>query len=123
MLMTCVASGTSSQVSGVISQTRTGKAFEHTLRIEPLRDCAGALRCLQASFSGIRYLDEPSCSLPRELDSARDELGLGRASPKWTRPEACDLTGFEVEPVIKSMGRKVSELSLSNLIELYDGAI
>jgi hypothetical protein len=37
----------------MINHTRTGKAFSHTLRVEPLRDSRGNVQCFQATSAAI----------------------------------------------------------------------
>ena len=53
----------------MVNHTRTGKAFSHTLRVEPLRDSRGHVQCLQATSSNIDM--NPSGSVPRQTTGSQ----------------------------------------------------
>jgi len=66
----------------MINSTRTGKAFSHTLRVEPLRDSAGNVQCFQATSSNIEEGVTPSgapASSTASTSSSGDETQSGRA--------------------------------------------
>jgi len=58
-IMSATGAGGPTSVS-LMNHTKSGAPFSHTLRIEPLRDSAGELRCFQASSTNIKQL--PSAS-------------------------------------------------------------
>lgn len=109
-LAEAVETGRATEAENVLSQTRTGMPFSHTLTVEPLRDCEGSLRCLQVASSSICFHPNKSLAAPQD-----------QAEPA-TAGDAGAIASDD-EPLMQSMNRKVSELNLASLMELYDGAI
>jgi len=129
----------------MVNHTRTGKAFSHTLRVEPLRDSRGAVQCFQATSSNIEFLAPSLHSSMQAIgggggapptepsDSGGAPFAHNRHQPADTAPfhsELPPLTSVPTDPLpgsaspegpdIKAMKRIGSDLKISEMLDLFD---
>ena len=129
----------------MVNHTRTGKAFSHNLRVEPLRDSRGNCQCFQATSSNIEFLNASlqasmqmsSAAAPADpsLDASTSPLpGLGADGALQTDlpidlrlpvpppAEATSPGGFSptASPSLKAMCRIGSDLKISEMLDLFD---
>jgi len=104
----------------MINSTRTGKAFSHTLRVEPLRDSAGNVQCFQATSSNIEEGVTPSgapASSTASTSSSGDETQSGRA-PMGERTSSqlsiSDMLNFDDKAGQSSTATKMSSASTAS---------
>ena len=63
-----------------LSHRKQGTAFAHTTRLEPLKDSAGSIQCIQLVSS--RFVDISELGLSAALDAARFAAGSTEANTK-----------------------------------------
>jgi len=118
----------------MVNHTRTGKAFSHTLRVEPLRDSSGKVQCFQATSSNIEFLapsmhasmsalaptapTEPLDSTSASLQHQSSEGDLPGLPP----PASPLLPSSPASPSLKSMKRVGSDLKISEMLDLFDAS-
>merc|ERR1719387_2853902 len=75
----------------MIHHTKSGVAFSHNLRIEPLRDSHGVLQCFQATSVKIEFLRTPLPTIPQSWgcgDSTR--AGFDLSGPSLARSRGAE---------------------------------
>lgn len=125
----------------MVNHTRTGKAFLHTLRVEPLRDSRGHVQCFQATSSNIEFLaatlqasmqlggcatsnpTAPAARLPA-AGTARSNNPPSTAPlhPEFAplaAPNDSPLPPVDGSPEIKPMKRIGSDLKISEMLDLF----
>lgn len=97
----------------IVNHTRSGSAFSHTIRIEPLRDSRGAVQCFQATSSNVEPL-----SSTRQAEAQ----GAEKTSPHCIT--CCDTSSSmpaTAGPTEHSeLTRNPSSLELSDMLDLFD---
>jgi len=122
----------------MVNHTRTGKAFSHKLRVEPLRDSRGNVQCFQATSSNIEFISPsiqasmqggaaPSATGPTDPTDQTDtslempaDLGGDTLPPLPTVDDNRRFDSPIASPQLKSMKRTGSELKISEMLDLFD---
>jgi len=139
-LMGAIRGGEAISLS-MVNHTRTGKAFSHKLRVEPLRDSRGNVQCFQATSSKIEFVPP---SIQSSMQGAAYPSGTSSAESTDQNPTAQlempvadigddtlpslpsvhDPQRFDsliASPQLKSMKRAGSELKISEMLDLFGG--
>ena len=110
------------------NHTRTGKAFSHMLRVEPLRDSRGSVQCFQATSSNIDENPPDAAPGADHADSGMGDEGADRvpalastAGAESTASLPSLIRRTESEQQLSAMlPRNNSELILSEMLDLFD---
>lgn len=106
----------------MVNHTRTGKAFSHTLRVEPLRDSRGRVQCFQATSSNIEFID-PKLHMSIPIAGAASNFSLDSGSHGPSLVDTDD-SPFDLPPASpldsKQMPRVSSDLKISEMLDLFD---
>jgi len=112
----------------MVNHTRTGKAFSHMLRVEPLRDSRGAVQCFQATSSNIEFLD-PSMQLSSMPKSTADAHDASLAphfksseQPLLHSPQALEPLANAAHQGSEALKRVGSDLKISEMLDLFDAS-
>jgi len=120
-LMGAIREGRAISLS-MVNHTRTGKAFSHALRVEPLRDSRGNVQCFQATSSNVEFLKsslQSSMQVGCRARSARQPLDF--VAPDQTALSELPELSNGV-PETKTIQRIGSDLKISEMLDLFDAA-
>jgi hypothetical protein len=143
-LMASIRCGQPTAVS-LTNHTRSGKAFRHTLRVEPLKDSRGNVQCFQATSANVEEIGQSGgdgsggvadhglsstdlAGIPRPLPMKRSISG-DPAAPSGPGAGSAGLSGAgRSGPVVGSISRGTPrsasmdemDLPISDMLDLFD---
>lgn len=123
-LMTAIRAGKPIALS-MVNHTCSGKAFRHTLRVEPLRDSRGAIQCFQATSSDIEFIPSGGDSSVGASSSYADDISDSSRGARISWGEGVrQYSGNSCgkEDVRDSMRRVGSDLKISEMLDLLGGS-
>jgi len=123
----------------MVNHTRTGKAFSHTLRVEPLRDSQGKVQCFQATSSNIDFLgaDLQSSMLVKAAASYPPAAAAAASNSNSNSAPLSDVTTpLTASPLFnedgrfpspehdeaKNLKRVSSDIQISEMLDLFDSS-
>jgi len=132
-LMAAIRQGESASLP-MIHHTKSGVAFSHNLRIEPLRDSHGVLQCFQATSAKIEFLRTPLPTIPQSWgcgDATR--VGVDLSVPSFARSREVresnlshvthmGADGDGGEGSRSGFKRSASDLKINEMLDLFDAA-
>ena len=117
----------------LLSYTKNGEAFVHTLRVEPLKDSSGCVQAWQAESSDIHFVDlapkgredSPRASAEREAEDEQETEDKQETTDKQEAEDKQETTdkqesAKEEEKLVSFMKGVRSGLKLSEMIDIFE---